>query len=262
MYSYEKIKVVFKDTTAYISLSRPQVRNAFETDMIGELTDAFRRLSRHKDIRAVLLKGEGSVFCAGADLSWMEKSRELSHEQNYEDAFHLSECLYTIYTCNKPTIAVVKGAAYGGANGLLAACDIAVAAENTVFSFSEVKLGLIPATIAPYVINRIGEYNARFYMLTGRKFDGTEAGRIGLVNTTLPEAEISEFVDSLLNDLHSSAPNAIAACKQLIMQVTNGSDFHNTMEYTSELLADIRESDEAREGITAFFEKRKPGWAE
>jgi methylglutaconyl-CoA hydratase len=183
-----------------------------------------------------------------------------SYEQNYQESLLLSKCFETIYTCSKPTIAVVHGAALGGANGLLSACDLAYCTDTCVFSLSEVKIGIVPATISPYVIKRIGEYGARELMLTGRRVNGKEAESFRLVNKSMPAELIEETLAETITDLRTSGPNAMKLCKRLIHQVCNHLTMEEAYDYTARMIADIRASEEGQEGISAFLEKRKPKW--
>ena len=243
-----------------ITLNRPDIRNAFNEVMIAELTDAFREAGKMDDIRVIILKGEGKSFCAGADLNWMRDVSKYSYEQNYAESYRLSECFYSIYSSPKPTIAVVHGAAIGGANGLLAACDIAVCDKDTVFSLSEVKIGIVPACISPYVIKRVGEYGARELMLTGRRITGLEAENYKLVNKSLPADQVESYIDNMVQMLLTSGPAAITHCKNLIDKVVNHIDLNEALSYTAQMIAEIRASAEGQEGMAAFLEKRKPRW--
>jgi methylglutaconyl-CoA hydratase len=181
-------------------------------------------------------------------------------EENYQDSLKLAKCFNIIYTCKKPTIAVVQGAAIGGANGLLAACDFVYCTDDTKFAFSEVKLGIAPATISPYVTKRIGEYGSRDLMITGRRFSGKEAEWYRLVNKSLPAEELETYVNSIIETLMSSGPDAIAACKNLIYNISNKLSFEESIDYTAKLIAELRASKEGQEGMASFLEKRKPNW--
>jgi methylglutaconyl-CoA hydratase len=260
MNNYTTIKLEIRDGIATILLNRPNIRNAFNEVMIAELTAAFQVAGKMEDIRAIILKGEGKSFCAGADLNWMRDVSKYSYEENYAESLRLSECFYAIYTSPKPTLAVVHGAAIGGANGLLAACDIAVCESETVFSLSEVKIGIVPACISPYVIKRVGEYGARELMLTGRRINGPEAESCKLVNKSLTADQLEKYVDNLVQMLLTSGPVAITHCKNLIDKVVNHIDLDEAKTYTAKMIAEIRASDEGQEGMAAFLEKRKPGW--
>ena len=260
MNTYTTIDFSTNNGLANITLSRPDIRNAFNEVMIAELTGAYIEAGKMEDIRVIILKGEGKSFCAGADLNWMRDVSTYSYEQNYAESYRLSECFYSIYSSTKPTIAVVHGAAIGGANGLLAACDIAVCDDETVFSLSEVKIGIVPACISPYVIKRVGEYGARELMLTGRRISGKEAETYKLVNKSLPANQIDEYIDQLIQMLLTSGPKAITHCKNLINKVVNEIDLDEALTYTAQMIAEIRASAEGQEGMAAFLEKRKPKW--
>jgi methylglutaconyl-CoA hydratase len=262
MNKYTTIDFSTGNGIANITLNRPEIRNAFNEVMIAELMDAFQKAGEMENIRVIILKGEGKSFCAGADLNWMRDVSNYSFEQNYAESFRLSECFYSIYSSPKPTIAVVHGAAIGGANGLLAACDIAVCDNETVFSLSEVKIGIVPACISPYVIKRVGEYGARELMLTGRRFNGIEAENYKLVNKSLPADQVDNYVAEMVQMLLTSGPAAITHCKKLIDQVVNHIDLNEALSYTAKMIAEIRASGEGQEGMAAFLEKRKPKWVE
>jgi methylglutaconyl-CoA hydratase len=262
MNKYTTIDFNTRNGIANITLNRPEIRNAFNEVMISELTDAFQEAGKMEKIRVIILKGEGKSFCAGADLNWMRDVSNYSYEQNYAESYRLSECFYAIYSSPKPTIAVIHGAAIGGANGLLAACDIAVCDNVTVFSLSEVKIGIVPACISPYVIKRVGEYGARELMLTGRRINGTEAEYYKLVNKSMPSDQVDQYVDQLVQMLLTSGPAAITHCKNLIDKVVNHIDLDEALTYTAQMIAEIRASEEGQEGMVAFLEKRKPKWVE
>ena len=259
---YQTIELTTGQGIANITLNRPDIRNAFNEVMISELTDAFKKAAMMEDVRVIILKGNGKSFCAGADLNWMRDVARYSYEQNYEESYRLSECFFAIYSSPKPTIAVVHGAAIGGANGLLAACDIAVCDDETVFSLSEVKIGIVPACISPYIIKRVGEYGARELMLTGRRIKGVEAEKYRLVNKSLPSTEIDTYLSEMVGTLMTSGPAAIAQCKTLIDTVVNQINMDDALEYTAKMIAEIRASSEGQEGMAAFLEKRKPKWTE
>ena len=260
MNNFETIIFEIVNKTAVIQLNRPDKHNALNTTMIKELTDCFTAVNDMDDVRIVILRGNGKSFCAGADLNYMKEIAGFGHEENYEDSLKLAKCFNVIYTCKKPTIAVVHGAAIGGANGLLAACDFAFCADDTKFAFSEVKLGITPATISLYVIKRTGEYGARDLMLTGRRFNGKEAEWYSLVNKSLPAAELDEYVQKMVGYLMTSGPNAMTACKNLIYDISNTLSFDEAIDYTARMIADLRASEEGQEGMASFFEKRKPAW--
>ena len=255
---YQTILLESANNIATIWLNRPEVHNAFNDLTIRELADALKELEKDDALRAVVIRGKGKSFCAGADLNWMKAVREYRYEENFRDSLDLCRLLNNIYTFPKPVIAVVHGSAIGGANGLLASCDIAICEENTTFSLSEVKIGLIPACISPYVIKRVGEPIARELMLTGKRIKGAEAEKFRLVNRSLPESELENYLNETLNLLLSSGPKAVESCKKLIFDVVNTWTLDQTSEKTANLIAKQRLSEEAQEGMQAFLEKRKP----
>jgi methylglutaconyl-CoA hydratase len=254
------IEVSKKVHVAYVFLNRPEVHNALNETMMGELTDTYRSLNHDKKIRLIVLQGRGSSFCAGADLQWMVNAQSLPFEQNFEDSLSLARCFYEIYTSKKITLAIIHGTAYGGANGLVAACDYAMCGRSTSFAFSEVRLGLIPATIAPYVIRKIGVTHAKDLMISAQKFSGTEAEKIGMVNTCIEDDTMSSFAESFIQSLLENAPRAQQNIKQLIHYLA-GREINKELVYeTAEFIANARITEEAKEGIKAFFEKRNPSW--
>ncbi len=257
---YNTIEIQITNQVATIWLNRPEIRNAFNEVMIGELIKAFNEVSAMDDVRVIVLRGRGKSFCAGADLNWMRDVATYSYEQNYKESLQLSDCFYTIYSCPKPTIAIVHGAAIGGANGLLSACDMALCDDETVFSLSEVKIGIVPACISPYVIKRVGEFGARELMLTGRRINGKEAEHFRLVNKSLTASELDSYLSDLISLLKSSGPKAMTQCKTLIDQVSNKITLEEALGYTAKMIAEIRASEEGQEGMAAFLEKRKPKW--
>lgn len=249
-----------RDQTARVTLNRPDVHNAFNDTMIKELSTVFDDIEKNTDIRVVVVTGEGKSFCAGADLNWMRRVMDYSYEDNLKESLDLAEMLYKIYASPRPTIARVNGAAIGGGTGLVAVCDIAIAAVNAKFSFSEVKLGLIPACISPYVLKKCGEGKCREFFLTGERLTAERAYEAGLVNAVVALDKIDSEVDSLVNQLLSSGPEAIKKCKELFGRVP-GMSFSDVKKYTAEVIAQLRVSEEGQEGMAAFLEKRKPMWA-
>ncbi len=245
---------------ARVWLARPDVRNAFDDAMIDELTGAFEDLSAAAEVRVVVLAGEGSAFCAGADIAWMRRAGGYSPDENEADAQRMARMLRTIDVCPRPVIALAHGAAIGGGVGLVAAADIAIAAEGTVFSLAEVKLGILPSVISPYVLRAIGPRAARDVFLTGERFDAAEARRIGLVHAVAPAADLEAACDRKIDALLSSAPQAVEAAKRLIEQVA-GKNPEEAMPLTVRTIAQRRASEEAREGLSAFLEKRPAPWA-
>jgi methylglutaconyl-CoA hydratase len=246
---------------AVIWMAREIVRNAFNETSIAELTEAFCTLGADPDVRAIVLAGKGPAFCAGADLAWMKRMAEFTYEQNREDALKLATMLRTIHECPKPVIARVHGDAYAGGVGLVAVCDIAVAAIGTSFCLSETKLGLIPATIGPYVIRAMGVSAARRFFLTAEKFDASEAFRIGLVHQLAPPAEIDLQINELLGTLMQTSAHAVAESKRLVRELAARPLDDALVADTAERIATIRTSDDGREGVRAFLDKRKPRWS-
>jgi len=240
-------------------LNRPEVHNAFNTTMLEELAECFLDL-QSTDAICVILRGRGKSFCAGADLTWMKDVATNSYEINYQESLLLSKCFYSIYTCTKPTIALVHGASLGGANGLLASCDLAYCTDDATFSLSEVKIGIVPACISPYVVKRVGEYGTRELMLTGRRINGKEAEAFHLVNKSVPAEQLEATAQETIKHLRTSGPAAMNHGKKLIYEVTNNLSLKEAYDFTARMIADIRASEEGQEGINAFLEKRKPKW--
>jgi methylglutaconyl-CoA hydratase len=245
---------------ATLRLNRPEVHNAFDDHLIAELTHALRDLDHNNSVRAVVLAAEGKSFSAGADLNWMKRIAHYSEAENIRDAVALASLMRTLNGLTKPSIARVQGAAFGGGVGLVACCDIAVAGRGATFSLSEVRLGLIPAVISPYVIGAIGERNARRYFLTAERFDSQEALRIGLVHSVVNDADLDGAVVSILDQLLKGGPKAIAAAKDLIAHVAHRPIDQLLAEETASRIAQIRVSPEGQEGIAAFLDKRPPSW--
>ncbi len=260
MKQFKTIELEQKDDLAIVWLNRPDIHNAFNETMISELITCFEEINTSNDIRVVLLRGRGKSFCAGADLNWMRDVAKYSFEQNFKESLNLSKCFFTIYTCKKPTIAVVHGAAIGGANGLLASCDFAYAEENTTFSLSEVKIGIVPACISPYVTKRVGEYGSKELMITGKRFKGKEAEYHRLVNKSLPAEELETYIHYVIDLLRTSGPVAMTQCKNLIFNISNKETIEEALTSTARMIAEMRASDEGQEGMAAFLEKRKPNW--
>lgn len=245
---------------AVVWLAREKVRNAFNETLIAELTSAFARLGADDGVRAIVLAARGPAFCAGADLDWMRRMAGYSFEENRADARALADMLRTIHECPKPTIARVHGDAYAGGMGLVAACDIAVAASTANFCLSETKLGLIPATISPYVIRAMGEQAARRYALTAERFDAAEALRLGFVHAVAPPDGLDARIEDLVAALMQTSAAAVSAAKRLVREVAGRPIEDALVADTAERIAAIRASDDGREGVRAFLDKRKPRW--
>jgi methylglutaconyl-CoA hydratase len=248
------------DGVAWLVLTRPEVHNAFNDTLIAELTTVLAGLGTDERVRAVVLSARGRSFSAGADLNWMKRMAGYSEDENLKDARALAGLMRTLYELPKPTIALVQGPAYGGGVGLVACCDIAVAAETANFCLSEVTLGLIPAVIAPYVIAAMGERPARRYFLTAEKFTAREARRIGLIHETVPDEALQDTGRRIIRALLKGGPEAQVAAKSLALAVAARPIDDDLAEDTARRIARIRASDEAQEGIAAFLEKRKPKW--
>jgi len=260
MKPYKNLEIELENTVCTVWLNRPEKHNAMDAEMIAEIIDCFESLNDEQEVRIIVIRGRGKSFCAGADLNYMKSIAGFGFEENYHDSLKLAKCFNVIYSYPKPTIAVVQGAAIGGANGLLAACDFVYCADDTKFAFSEVKLGIVPATISPYVVKRIGEYGSRDLMITGRRFTGQEAESYKLVNKSLPAEEIEEQVNATIKLLLTSGPEAMKACKQLIYDLFNKLDFNDSIDYSAKLIATLRASKEGQEGMASFLEKRPPVW--
>ena len=257
---FKHLLIQINQGVGLIWLNRPDLRNAFNDNMIAELTAALKTLEADTAVRAVVLAGTGPAFCAGADLNWMKRMSGYSVAQNHADAMGMAGMLNTLYMLKKPTIARVHGAAFAGGVGLIAACDIAVAAYEAEFCLSEAKLGLIPATISPYVIRAMGERASRRYFLSAEHFTAAEAYRIGLVSDITPLAELDERINALLEQLLLCGPNAQALSKDLIHAVAGNAINAGMISDTASRIATARASAEGREGVAAFLEKRKPVW--
>jgi len=261
MPTYQSIEVEQIGPTLRVWLDDPEIRNAFNPGVISELTVVFRSIVSSGTIRAVILGGKGRIFCSGADLNWMSEMIDYTRDQNYQDAFNLAEMMAAIDSCPVPVVGRVQGGAFGGALGLLACCDTVVAASDCVFSFSEVRLGLSPATIAPYVIRKTGLSHARDLMLSGRRFDSDRALRVNLVHRLVEPEDLDRAVGEEVSEYLKTGPQAVAATKDLVSSLT-GEVSVAIMEETARLIADLRISDEGQEGLKSFAERRKPDWQE
>ena len=254
------LELGFEAGVATVTLDRPEVRNAFNDELIAEMTAVFAELAERAEVRCVVLAGNGPAFCAGADLNWMKRMAGYTRDENIADAAALANMLRAMYRCPKPTIARIQGDVYAGGVGLAAVCDIAVAVETAQFCLSEVKLGLIPATIGPYVIRAMGARAAHRYFLTAERFSAAEALRIGLVHEVVPADQLDAAVAALTQPLVQAGPAAAAACKDLLHDIAGKDITQLLIDRTVHAIADIRVSDEGREGIQAFLGKRKPSW--
>jgi methylglutaconyl-CoA hydratase len=258
--NYQTLEIAVIDKVATVTLNRPEVRNAFNQAAIAELALAFDELGRSDVVRAIVLAANGPAFCAGADLNWMKQMAGYSDAENLDDATKLADMLRTIYLCPKPVVAKIQGDCYAGGMGLVAACDIAVAAEEANFCLSEVKLGLVPATISPYVIKAMGETAARRYFLTAERFPAAEAHRIGFVHELVKADELNAGVAAIVKSLVSNSPNAVQQAKVLVRDIAGRPVDNALLADTAARIAAIRASQEGREGVASFLEKRKPSW--
>jgi methylglutaconyl-CoA hydratase len=243
-----------------VTLNNPDKHNAFDDQMIIELTNAFNALAANANVRIMLLKSEGKSFSAGADLEWMKRMASYSYQQNLNDARALAAMLKALHQVPIPTIARVQGAAFGGAIGLISCCDIALASSNASFALSEVKIGLVPSTISPYVIAAIGERHAKRYFMTAERFDTNTALQISLVHEAVEEQFLDDKVEQLITAILSNGPEAVVAAKQLVFAVSGKAIDSSLIEHTCEVIAGIRVSAQGQEGLSAFLDKRKPHW--
>jgi methylglutaconyl-CoA hydratase len=257
--SYNTIIARAEEPVATITLNRPNVHNAFNEEMIEELMDAIDRIDRNSRIRVVVITGRGKSFCAGADLNWMRRVKDFSFEENLAESEKLAELMYRIYSMGKPTVARVNGAVIGGGMGIIAACDMVLASTTARFGLSEVKLGLAPAVISPYLIRRVGERVCRELFLTGQRFEAERALSLGLVNRIAPPEELDGTVKEMVELLLTSGLKAMSACKKLMENVPSMT-LEEARPYTARIIASLRKSDEGQEGMASFLEKRKPNW--
>jgi methylglutaconyl-CoA hydratase len=257
---YKTIEVDIREDLATVWLNRPEVRNAFSGMMIQELDTAFDSLSNNEAVKVIILRGRGKVFCAGADLNWMKCLNDASFDVNLEEGKQMARCFQKLAEIPKPVIAVAHGAALGGGIGLIAVADLAICDKETVFAFSEVKLGLVPAVISPYVISKIGAAKARELMLTARKFTGTEAMAMNLVNWAVDERAMSRTLDDLTGELLENSPMALKRTKDLINRINENVHYVKMIDFTADIITQARKSGDGQEGMQAFIEKRKPVW--
>ncbi|OYX65825.1 MAG: enoyl-CoA hydratase [Sphingomonadales bacterium 32-64-17] len=250
------------DGVVFITINRPQKKNAFDAATIAALYEAFETLHGADHVRVVFIRGAGGTFSAGADLNWMADAAGWSEGDNRDDAMGLAKMLKALHDIPALTVALVEGAAMGGGAGIVCACDMAVAVEGSRFAFSEVKLGLIPATIAPYVIEAVGARRAKQLFLTANIFDADYAAHAGIVDMVLPEGSMDEFISMLTDSLTQNAPGAMGEAKRLVRDVAGRHIDHGLMEETAKRIARARVSDEGQEGVRAFLDKRAPRWAE
>jgi methylglutaconyl-CoA hydratase len=257
---YTRLAIEIRNAIALVALDRPDVHNAFDETLIAELTDALTALDRAPEVRAVVLRGAGRSFCAGADLNWMRRTASYGKRENLADARALAQLLATLAGLSKPTIARVHGNVFGGGVGLVACCDVAIGAQDAVFALSEAKLGLVPATIGPYVVEAIGARQARRYFVTAERFTAAEAHRIGLLHELAPLEELDARVNQVLDALVLAGPRAQAEAKALVRRIAHRPIDAAVIEATAQQIAALRASPEGREGIAAFLSKRPAAW--
>jgi methylglutaconyl-CoA hydratase len=258
---YEHLRIGHGDAVATVTLARPDVRNALNAELIEEIRRAIEELAEDGDVRVIVLTGEEDFFCAGADIGYMRDMANFSYEENEEDAHNLAAMFGAIEESTKPVVARIKGAAIGGGVGLVAAADISVAEEGTVFAFTEVRLGISPATIAPFVLRKIGYSQARALFLTGRRFDAARAYEIGLVHEVAAEGDLDRVVQEQVEGLLAGGPEALAATKALLRELRDAGPGEAT-QITARRIAQLRTGEEGQEGLGAFLEKREPAWRE
>jgi len=245
----------------YVVMNRPEVHNAFNSEQIVLLTQALENAESNPEVKVVVLCGEGKNFCAGGDINYMQNMGQNSFEENKEDALQLAYLMHTLNEFPKPTIARVNGAAYGGGVGLVCCCDMAFGTEDTTICLSEVKIAMVPATIAPYVMNTVGLRNAHRLMLTAEVMQGQEAVRYQFLNDIFPAIEFNEKVDAIASKITTNAPNALEITKSLLLNLAHQPIDESVIDYTADVIASVRESDEGKEGLKSFLEKRKPSWS-
>ncbi|HEX5054183.1 MAG TPA: enoyl-CoA hydratase-related protein [Planctomycetota bacterium] len=259
MSQYQTLELAREGAVLHVRLNRPEVRNAFNGTLVDELQQAFAAAGDDAAVRVVVLSGNGKSFSAGADLSWMQQQAELPAADNQRGAEHMARTFLAIARCRKPVVGRMHGHALGGGTGLTAAVDLAICTEDCQFGLTEVKLGIVPAVISPFVLQKIGAGRARTLFLTGERFDGREAQRIGLVHRAVPGSELDAAVQASVAELLSAGPAAVASAKELIRAVADLS-LEQAIPVTSRWIAELRATDEAREGFAAFLGKRKPSW--
>ena len=258
---YKTITFTKNDSVGYLTFNRPEIHNAFNATLLNEMSDLFDQLEKDNSLRVVVITGAGKSFCAGADLNWMRSVINQSFEENLTESNNLADLFYKIYSFKRPVIGKINGAAIGGGTGFVAVCDIAIAAESAKFSFSEVKIGVVPACIGPYVIKKMGEGKARELFITGERMLAKRAFEVGLVNKYVVDEKLDEEVNVLIKSILSSGPEAVAMAKKLISEVPSMSP-EEYKPYTAEMIAKLRISDEGQEGMDAFLNKRKPKWVQ
>lgn len=257
--NYQTLKHELKNHILTIWLNRPDVHNAFNKTMLNELVDILGWIKNSDEVRVVIFSGEGKSFSAGADLNWMREIINCTYEENLQDSEMISKIFYLIYTCPKPVITAINGAAIGGGMGFVGASDIVIASDQARFSLSEVRIGMVPSCISPYLFKKVGEGVLKELFILGQRFDAAKALRINLINYVVEPERLLEFAQEKAKELLVCGPNAISICKKLFHEVSE-MDLLTAYNYTAELIAKMRISDEAQEGMKAFLEKRKPNW--
>jgi methylglutaconyl-CoA hydratase len=261
MASHEHIEIEQRGAVRWLWLNRPDVRNAFNDALIAEVSAAFADIEASRETRVVVLAARGPTFCAGADLNWMRSMAQFTHAENHADALRVARMFHAVHCCSRPVIARVQGNAFGGGVGLAAACDIVVAAELASFALTEVKLGIVAATISPHLVRAMGPRHATRFMLTGEKFSASQAKAVGLVHETTSADALDEEIEKLVEQLLMASPAALAATKRLLADVVEvPMEDDVLLAATAKCIADARVSPEGREGLAAFLEKRVPGW--
>ena len=258
--NYKFLELEKTNSVLQIFFNRPEVHNALNQEIIDELKEIFSGLNRDDSVRLVILRGRGKSFSSGADLNYMREQANMNMDENLEDALNLAKLFYSIYNCDKPVISVAHGNVAGGAHGIIAASDYAISTNETIFRFSEVRLGLVPATIAPYVIDRIGRARAAELLLSGKPFSGADAERYFLVNSSVPAAQLEKEVKRISDEFLKAAPGASVKTKRLIRSLSSEGLDEKRMKETAAIIAEARASDEGIEGIKSFFESRKANW--
>ena len=258
--NYKSLLVNVEQHIATVTLNRPEIRNAFNDEMIAELTDAFKTLGDDNQVRVIVLAATGKAFCAGADLNWMRAMADYSYEENLADADKLAQMLKTIYECPKPTIAAIQGDVYAGGMGLVAVCDVAIAVRIANFCLSEVRLGLAPATISPYVIRALGARASQRYFLSAEVFDSKKARQLGFIHERASEESLDDAVALFCATVVKNSPEAVKTCKLLLHEIAGAAITDELIADTVKGIADIRSSEQGKEGVQAFLQKRQPNW--
>ncbi|WP_435950228.1 enoyl-CoA hydratase/isomerase family protein [Psychrobacter sp. DM8] len=260
MNNHKNLLVTTENYIATVTLNRPEIRNAFNDEMISELTAVFKQLGQSDEVRVITLAAAGKAFCAGADLNWMRAMADYDYDENLADADKLAQMLKTIYKCPKPTIAAIQGDVYAGGMGLVAVCDVAIAVKIANFCLSEVRLGLAPATISPYVIRALGAHASQRYFLTAEVFDAKKARQLGFIHERVNEDELQNRVAAICAKIVNNSPDAVKTCKRLLHDIAGETIDDKLIADTVKDIADIRSSEQGKEGVQAFLQKRKPDW--